>query len=115
MTRQFGGPTRTYVLLPLSSGAFAEIKQALEAAGYQHAFHEGDGELRIDLHGLAAVEKPKEEFTKSALRWCEVCGGEGYIADPPLAQQMEEADKGLRTYKTSKPCPKCKPLPEECR
>src|SRR6185436_17851212 len=50
--------THTYVLLELSPAAFDEVKQNLEAAGYQHAFHH-DGERQlIDMHGLAVAEIP---------------------------------------------------------
>lgn len=50
--------THTYVTLALSSAAFAEIKEKLEAAGYQHAFDtdKTDG-LVIDMHGLAVIEE----------------------------------------------------------
>lgn len=43
--------THTYVELEISEGAFEEIKQKLEAAGYQHTFME-DGAV-IDMHGIA--------------------------------------------------------------
>lgn len=46
--------THTYVKLGLSSEAYSEIREKLEAAGYHHAIHE-DGV--IDMHGLAIEEK----------------------------------------------------------
>lgn len=50
--------THTYVTLPLSPSAFAEIKEKLEAAGYQHAFDtDKDDGLVIDMHGLAVIEE----------------------------------------------------------
>ena len=41
--------THTYAILEISSGAYAEIKQKLSDAGYQHAFHDDV----IDMHGIA--------------------------------------------------------------
>jgi hypothetical protein len=54
--------THTYVILGISSAAYKEIKDKLEAAGYQHAFHDdrdGDGIL-VDMHGIAL----KDDGTK---------------------------------------------------
>lgn len=50
--------THTYVLLELSESAYEEIRQKLEAAGYQHAFHsnpDAPASPRIDMHGIAVV------------------------------------------------------------
>jgi hypothetical protein len=47
--------THTYAILELSGQAFAEIKEKLEAAGYQHAFNEDDGRAVIDMHGIAVA------------------------------------------------------------
>ena len=50
--------THTYVLLALSEAAYEEIRAKLEAAGYQHAFHENDecpASPVIDMHGIAVV------------------------------------------------------------
>ena len=45
--------THTYAVLEVSPAAYREIRGALEAAGYAHAFHQGgDGEV-IDMHGIA--------------------------------------------------------------
>jgi hypothetical protein len=47
--------THTYAILDVSKAAYDEIKQKLEAAGYQHALHDdrdGDGVV-IDMHGIA--------------------------------------------------------------
>lgn len=52
--------TYTYAELAISQAAYSEIRNKLEAAGYQHAFHQDrDGEL-IDMHGIAVrAEAPK--------------------------------------------------------
>lgn len=45
--------THTYAVLEVSPGVYAEIRERLKAAGYQHAFHhDRDGEV-IDMHGIA--------------------------------------------------------------
>lgn len=41
--------TRTYAILEVSAGAYAEIRALLHDAGYQHAFHDDV----IDMHGIA--------------------------------------------------------------
>ena len=47
------GRRRSYDVLEVSAACYAEIRGKLEAAGYQHAFHEDrEGEV-IDLHGIA--------------------------------------------------------------
>jgi hypothetical protein len=53
--------THTYVILEISPRAFAEIHGKLVRAGYQHAFHEDDGKVAIDMHGIAV--KAEEEHT----------------------------------------------------
>lgn len=56
--------TYTYVLLELSESAYEEIRAKMEAAGYQHAFHENPdapASPRIDMHGIAVV--PEVEMT----------------------------------------------------
>jgi hypothetical protein len=45
--------TRTYAVLEVSTAAYEEIRAKLEAAGYEHAFHEDDGRVVIDMHGIA--------------------------------------------------------------
>jgi hypothetical protein len=47
--------THTYVILEISDAAFQEIKEKLEKAGYQHAFHEDEGRTVIDMHGIAVA------------------------------------------------------------
>lgn len=48
--------THTYVILELSQRAYEEIRDSLEKAGYQHAFHEDmDGRPVIDMQGLAVA------------------------------------------------------------
>lgn len=56
----------TYALLPVSRETFDEIKRALLAAGYEHAFRD-DGEV-IDMHGIALQRKvPDTDPDKLAL------------------------------------------------
>ena len=47
----------TYAILEVSLAAYAEIKNALFSAGYDHCFHEDDGRVVIDMHGIALAEK----------------------------------------------------------
>ena len=67
--------TYTYVTLEVSHAAYMEIKGKLEAAGYQHAFHDdrdSDGVV-IDMHGLALVDNGKRsdnELEKAAIAMC---------------------------------------------
>jgi hypothetical protein len=51
--------THTYVILKVSPAAYAEIKEKLEKAGYEHAFHDGRDEdgIVIDMHGIALAEE----------------------------------------------------------
>ncbi len=55
--------TYTYVLLPISKEAYAEIRDKLIIAGYDHALHDDSahGEV-IDMHGIAVVVE--EEASK---------------------------------------------------
>jgi hypothetical protein len=55
------GVTHTYVILELSKKSFEEIKKKLSDAGYQHAFDEQDGQLVIDMHGLAVKTEKSNE------------------------------------------------------
>ncbi len=43
--------THTYAVLEVSQAVYDEIRAKLEAAGYDHAFHE-DPDV-IDMHGIA--------------------------------------------------------------
>ena len=45
--------TYTYAVLEVSEAAYQEIREKLEAAGYQYAFHKDDGAEVIDMHGIA--------------------------------------------------------------
>jgi DNA-binding transcriptional regulator YiaG len=48
--------SRTYALVEVSPGAYAEVRAKLEAAGYKQAFHlQDDNQEVLDLHGLALV------------------------------------------------------------
>lgn len=47
--------SHTYAILEVSPETYAEIKEKLRVAGYEHAFHDDV----IDMHGIAL--KVKEE------------------------------------------------------
>lgn len=50
--------THTYAILEVSETAYEEIKAKLEAAGYQHAFHEDrEHGVVIDMHGIALANQ----------------------------------------------------------
>jgi hypothetical protein len=53
--------THTYAVLVVSEATYAEIKARLEAAEYQHAFHDDV----IDMHGIAIKAEDKEGQKKS--------------------------------------------------
>jgi len=54
--------THTYAILDVSPELYTEVREKLEAAGYQHAFHDReDGGPVIDMHGIALrAEEPTE-------------------------------------------------------
>jgi hypothetical protein len=53
--------THTYAVLRISKATYDEIKKKLEEAGYDHAFHDdGDGDVLIDMHGIALGDESKE-------------------------------------------------------
>ena len=60
--------THTYAILEVSLRTYTEIKQKLEAAGYQGQFHDNGV---IDLNGLAV--KAKELSLPKMLRKCIHC------------------------------------------
>jgi hypothetical protein len=45
--------THTYAVLEVSPAAYAEIREKLDAAGYDHAFDSHSGAEVIDMHGIA--------------------------------------------------------------
>ena len=50
--------THTYVTLELSPGAFQEIKQKLQDAGYENShFIYNNGKLTIDMYGIAVKQE----------------------------------------------------------
>lgn len=59
--------TRTYTLLEVSSSTYAEIKAALQDAGYAHAINK-EGE--IDMHGIAIT------LGAAIARHCTICKDE---------------------------------------
>lgn len=52
--------THTYAILEVSAAAYEEIRALLEAAGYQHAFHDDV----IDMHGIALQARAGDEHRK---------------------------------------------------
>lgn len=44
--------SHTYATLPVSAATYAEIREKLSAAGYDHAFHDDDGREVIDMSGI---------------------------------------------------------------
>jgi hypothetical protein len=67
--------THTYAVLEIGAAAFAEIKAKLEAASYQHTFHEDDEHgTVIDMHGIALAELKLTSFvncSKKRAGWSE--------------------------------------------
>ena len=54
--------TYTYAILEVSPEAYNEIHEALEAAGYQHAFHQEPNEPEvIDMAGIALRMRPYDK------------------------------------------------------
>jgi len=49
--------THSYAILEVSPAAYAEIHVLLVKAGYEHAFHEQDEGIVIDMHGIALRAK----------------------------------------------------------
>lgn len=58
--------TRTLAVADVSSGAYAEVRDLLVSAGYDHAICEDDGREVLDLHGIAL--RCSQELT------CPTCG-----------------------------------------
>ena len=60
----------TYAILDVTAGTFREIQTKLEAAGYQHAFHEdAAGQLVIDLHGVTIRDEEGDQGP-APIRFC---------------------------------------------
>lgn len=53
--------SHTYAILDVSPAVYAEIREKLKAAGYDHAFHEDDAREVIDMHGIALRETSTPE------------------------------------------------------
>ena len=49
--------THTYAILEVSSAAYKEIKEKLEAANYHHIFHDNGDGILIDMHGIALKDE----------------------------------------------------------
>ena len=52
--------THTYIILRISKRAFNEIKKKLADAGYEHTFHQENGETVIDMHGIAVADQTND-------------------------------------------------------
>ena len=62
--------THTYAILQVSPKTYREIREKLEAAGYQQAFHpSAEGEV-IDMQGIALQAKTDDTKVR-----CGGCGG----------------------------------------
>lgn len=47
--------THTYALMEIPQEVFDLVREKLEAAGYEHAVHNDNGQLCLDMHGIALV------------------------------------------------------------
>lgn len=47
--------THTYAILEVSKACYEEIVAKLREVGYEHAFHEVDGQSVIDMYGIAVA------------------------------------------------------------
>lgn len=62
--------THTYAVLEVSPAVYAEIRAALETAGYDHVFHtDAQHGVVIDMHGIALARREANV--------ADVCGGCG--------------------------------------
>lgn len=59
--------THTFAVLKVSQSTYDEIREKLQTAAYDHAFHENG---IIDMHGIAlqVLESEEEEEDESVLR-----------------------------------------------
>jgi hypothetical protein len=60
--------THTYAILEVSQAAYDEIRMKLKAADYDHCFHEQDGRIVIDMHGIALAEEPTHNPLEAAVK-----------------------------------------------
>lgn len=57
--------THTCAVLDVSPAAFAEIRDRLQAAGYEHAFDRVDGKVvMIDMQGIGLIEAASTSTTE---------------------------------------------------
>ena len=52
--------THTYAILEVSSSAYAEIKGKLVSAGYSDQLIEEDGQVLVNMQGIALAEEKSE-------------------------------------------------------
>ena len=54
--------TYTYVLMDVSPDTYYEIHDKLSEAGYDHCFHSDNGQVVLDLHGIALKKRTRDEI-----------------------------------------------------
>lgn len=59
--------TYTYAILEISKAAYNEIAEKLKEAGYSQSFHERDGEVVIDMHGIAVKSESETKEKRRTL------------------------------------------------
>lgn len=71
--------TYTYAVLDVPSSVYADVRQRLLDAGYQHAFHRDGASEVIDMHGIALRQAAVEQSCGS---FCPDGGVPGYVMSP---------------------------------
>jgi len=56
--------TYTYAILEISKAAYDEIKNKLEVAGYSDQFHKNDGQIVINMHGIALAQEKENAISQ---------------------------------------------------
>lgn len=81
--------THTYVTMDVSARAYAEIRQKMLEASYEHAVHrDGEKEL-IDMHGLAIKSKARPAPGGELMVGLTEKGDEVVINHPDLVTDAE--------------------------
>jgi hypothetical protein len=99
--------THTYAVMEISQSAFDEIKQKLEAAGYQHAIHDDDDKLLIDMHGIAVspideIEEKRVAASTVVVNWrieyeTPRLATNFYYSELPASMTKNEVRKAIKT------------------
>jgi len=92
--------TYTYAVLDISDAAYTEIFDKLKAAGYEHAFHEDENRIVVDMHGIAiarasVIPESKEHASKiyvTHMNACRVCSA----SESPLCDEGKRLHRQLR-------------------